>query len=153
MGETAPGLTHVELTGTVFPNLALKVGGHLLPFARLEFDSGNGETAPELTITLPVYEGSVWTLEARCSLEETTRDALVAMGWTPPADCREPAPRYDTAATGLPEPAIGAIVQASSPDGLVYYRVASRTQTGIGEYSCDLEPLDAAAVQAIVSPA
>jgi hypothetical protein len=37
-------------------------------------------------VSLPVIGGVIVTLEARTQFQETTRAALIAMGWTPPPE-------------------------------------------------------------------
>lgn len=75
---------HVELTGDP-DSAALRIDGHLLPFSaavlRLE-----APHVPVLSVALPVIGGAVVTLDARCEFRESTAAALVAMGWTPPAE-------------------------------------------------------------------
>ena len=77
-----PLTNHVELTGDPTSG-ALHIDGHLLPFsaAVLRMEAPN---TPVLSVALPVIGGVVVTLDAETGFEETTRAALVAMGWTPP---------------------------------------------------------------------
>jgi hypothetical protein len=78
------GLNRVELAGDPGAT-ALKVDGKVLPFdaATLAVDPGS---IPVLTVSLPVAGGVVVTLDARIRLAPDTHAALVAMGWTPPAE-------------------------------------------------------------------
>ena len=80
----APLTNRIELTGDPSSG-ALRIDGHLLPFSaavlRLEAPS-----APVLSVALPVIGGAVVTLDAKTGFEETTRKALIAMGWTPPPE-------------------------------------------------------------------
>ena len=68
----------------------LSVGGYVLPFSAgaLRVDA---EKIPEFTVTLPVVDGLVVSLDARMSVSEETRGALIAMGWVPPGDGHDPA--------------------------------------------------------------
>jgi hypothetical protein len=77
-------LTRVEITGTSPGTEALRIAGRPLPFtaATLELDAAHW---PVLTVSLPVVDGLVVTLDTRLRLAEETHAALVAMGWTPPA--------------------------------------------------------------------
>ena len=83
----APLTNRIELTGDP-TSQGLRIDGHLLPFsaAVLRCEAPN---PPVLSVALPVIGGMVVTLDARTGFEESTRAALVAMGWTPPpeADC------------------------------------------------------------------
>jgi hypothetical protein len=80
-------LTRVDISADGPGTEALKVAGHLLPFvaATLELDATQLQI-PLLTVSLPVVDGLVATLDARISLAGETRAALMAMGWTPPAE-------------------------------------------------------------------
>jgi hypothetical protein len=89
MGQAAmsePLTNHVEIAGDPSSG-ALRIDGHPLPFSaavlRLE-----APHAPVLSVALPVIGGVVVTLEAETEFQETTRKALMAMGWTPPPEPR-----------------------------------------------------------------
>ena len=75
---------HVEITGDA-NSCGLRIDGHLLPFtaAVLRLEAPH---PPVLSVALPVIGGAIVTLEARTEFQETTRAALVAMGWTPPPE-------------------------------------------------------------------
>lgn len=79
-------LTRVELTGTSFWDMALKVGGHLLPFQSADLQIEAEDGIPRLTVSLPVVDGLAVTLDAQLGFADETRAALVAAGWTPPQD-------------------------------------------------------------------
>jgi len=74
----------VELAGDPGSE-ALRVGGHDLPFTAATVHLARG-SVPVLTVDLPVIGGIVVTLEAHPEVSERTRRALMAMGWTPPAE-------------------------------------------------------------------
>jgi hypothetical protein len=78
----APLTNRVELTGDPASG-ALHIDGHLLPFsaAVLRLEAPN---TPVLSVALPVIGGVVVTLDAETGFDQTTRAALIAMGWTPP---------------------------------------------------------------------
>ena len=80
----APLTNRIELTGDPSSG-ALRIDGHLLPFSaavlRLE-----APKPPVLSVALPVIGGAVVTLDAKTGFDEKTAAALVAMGWTPPAE-------------------------------------------------------------------
>lgn len=78
------GLTDVRVAGEPGREV-LHVGGHDLPFAAATLHL-NGGSVPVLTVDLPVIGGTVVTLGAHPEVSGKTRRALVAMGWTPPAD-------------------------------------------------------------------
>lgn len=81
--NTAP-VTGVELTGDPGSE-ALRVGGQHLPFQAATLHLAPG-SVPVLTVDLPVIGGVVVTLEAHPEVSARTYKALVAMGWTPPAE-------------------------------------------------------------------
>jgi hypothetical protein len=77
-------LCALEITGKG-PVMTVKVNGHMLPctWARLDL---NAEQLPELTVSLPVVDDVVVTLDGVSGkFADETRAALVSMGWTPPA--------------------------------------------------------------------
>jgi hypothetical protein len=75
---------HVEIAGDPSSG-ALRIDGHLLPFSaavlRME-----APATPVLSVALPVIGGVVVTLDAETGFDQTTRAALIAMGWTPPPE-------------------------------------------------------------------
>jgi hypothetical protein len=75
---------HVELSGGS-GTAELRIDGHLLPAsaAVVRVQAGG---IPTLSVALPVIGGMVVTLDAKTGFEESTRAALVAMGWTPPPE-------------------------------------------------------------------
>jgi hypothetical protein len=76
-------LSKVEITGTP-PVVTVKVNGHMLACssASLHLDA---ETLPVLTVTLPVADDIVVTLDGvQADVTEATRQALTSMGWTEP---------------------------------------------------------------------
>ncbi len=76
-------LNKVEIEGRA-PAITVKVDGRMLPCssAVLEVDA---ESLPVLTVKLLVADGAVVALGGvSARIEEETRAALVAMGWTPP---------------------------------------------------------------------
>lgn len=75
---------HVELTGDP-SSAALRIDGHLLPFSAAVLRLQAPEP-PVLSVALPVIGGAVVTLDAKTGFEETTRAALMAMGWMPPPE-------------------------------------------------------------------
>ena len=77
-----PLTNHVEIAGDPSSG-ALRIDGHLLPFSAAVLRMEAPHT-PVLSVALPVIGGVVVTLEAKTGFEETTRAALMAMGWTPP---------------------------------------------------------------------
>ena len=101
--------TSAEITGTNHWDTAVKVGGHLLPCQSLTLEL-DAENMPALTVNLPVSDGVVVTLaQVNTGLGESTREALVAMGWTPPgplkmalASAERPEPRRFTLPFGDP---------------------------------------------------
>ena len=82
-GEPMSDLTRVEISGTGH-TIAVKVGGHLLPVDIATLGLGAG-LVPELQVSLPVVDGIVVTLDAKVDVRAETRQARIAMGWTPPA--------------------------------------------------------------------
>lgn len=80
----APLTNRIELTGDPSSG-ALRIDGHLLPFAAavLRLEAPN---TPVLSVALPVIGGVVVTLDAETGFDDTTKAALVAMGWTPPPE-------------------------------------------------------------------
>jgi hypothetical protein len=81
----SPGMNRIEITGTVPPDIRVTVDGHPLA-CRSAVLTVDAENLPELSVTLPVCDGAVVTLDARLGLDGETRDALVAAGWTPPPE-------------------------------------------------------------------
>lgn len=76
----------VEIKGKTGWDTTVTVGGHLIPCfsADLHLDA---ESMPVLTLTLPVVDGVVITLdEAEVKVAQDSRDALLAAGWTPPQE-------------------------------------------------------------------
>jgi hypothetical protein len=76
--------TRLEITSTGPNTEALTVGGHPLVCSAATLDLAYGNL-PVLTVTLPVVDGLVVTLDSAFLLAGETHAALVAMGWTPPA--------------------------------------------------------------------
>jgi hypothetical protein len=75
----------VELSSQPY-NGKLTIDGHLLPYNEVSVHQGE-DTLPLLTVKLPVWDGAVITLtDPKMGVVEETREALIAMGWTPPAD-------------------------------------------------------------------
>lgn len=83
--EAAGPLNRVEITGDG-PVFTVKVDGRELACqtAALALDH---RCLPVLSVSLPVIDGTVVTLDAAVVVfAEETRAALVAMGWTPPEE-------------------------------------------------------------------
>jgi hypothetical protein len=88
------GPLRVELTAAPRGGaLMLTVAGHLLPVTDGTLTFGATSRFPELNVSLPVIDGAVVSLDASVSVSGETRAALVAMGWTPPAESL-PAPAF-----------------------------------------------------------
>jgi hypothetical protein len=79
-----PLTNHVEIAGDPSSG-ALRIDGHLLPFSAAVLRMEAPQT-PVLSVALPVIGGVVVTLDAETEFQQTTRKALIAMGWTPPAE-------------------------------------------------------------------
>jgi hypothetical protein len=79
-----PLTNHVEIAGDPSSG-ALRIDGHLLPFSAAVLKM-EAPRVPVLSVALPCIGGVVVTLEAETEFQETTRAALIAMGWTPPPE-------------------------------------------------------------------
>jgi hypothetical protein len=79
-----PLTNHVEIAGDPSSG-AIRIDGHPLPFSAAVLRLEAPQT-PVLSVALPVIGGVVVTLEAETEFQETTRKALMAMGWTPPSE-------------------------------------------------------------------
>lgn len=78
------GVNRVELTGDVGRQV-LTVNGHELPCTAVTIHAG-ARSIPEVDVDLPATDGIVVSLDARVNLSGETREALISMGWTPPAE-------------------------------------------------------------------
>lgn len=81
----------VEIEGSG-DRATVKIDGHMLACtsAVLAMDA---VSLPELTVSLPVADDIVITLDGTITvLQDETRAALIAMGWTPPPGPVQPAP-------------------------------------------------------------
>lgn len=77
--------TRVEITGKHGYDTAVKIGDHLLPCTRAVLTI-EPHDYPSLAVDLPVNGGLVISLNGIVNLGGETREALIAMGWTPPAE-------------------------------------------------------------------
>lgn len=79
----------VDITADAGARDSVRLNGEIIPAvsATLRLEAGS---IAELTLVLDVYDGTA-DGSALCKVDDRTREALIAMGWTPPL---EP-PTYD----------------------------------------------------------
>jgi hypothetical protein len=81
------GPLRVEITGAPRGGAVMvSVGGHVLPVTAGTLTLGESSRFADLNVTLPIIDGLVVSLDANVSVCETTKSALVAMGWVPPGE-------------------------------------------------------------------
>lgn len=78
-------LTKVEISGKGWMT-KLTVGEHMVPFDRAELVIDALNEPPRLTVSLPLFDGNLITLDAKVGYGSETRAALIAAGWTPPQE-------------------------------------------------------------------
>lgn len=78
----------VEIVQTGLGTWSIKVDGHEIADAvrrgSASLDLGGDADIPVLSVDLVAYPASVDAPDALVRLPDATRDALVALGWTPP---------------------------------------------------------------------
>ena len=75
--------TQLSISGTASV-LTVSVGGHMLPCSSATLYMAATDI-PVLVIELPLVDGVAITLDGSFpQLMQDSRDALIAMGWTPP---------------------------------------------------------------------
>jgi hypothetical protein len=82
--EAPPGPCRVEIKGDGY-SATVRVDGHQVAAVGLTLTM-RAERLPQLLLDLPVTGGQVVTLtQAVVIAGDETREALIAMGWTPPS--------------------------------------------------------------------